>query len=79
MPEETPTERLERLLEELHCELASQLLAKIRCGEATAKDYDVARQFLKDNAMQGVPNKNSPALKLAQEVPFGSEDEAATG
>ena len=61
---------LEKVLESLHTELGSTLLAKIRSGEATASDLNVARQFLKDNGIDGVKKPGSPLANLVSEIPF---------
>lgn len=66
---------LEKVLESLHTELASTLLAKIRSGEATASDLNVARQFLKDNGIDGVKKAGSPLDSLAASIPFTEVDD----
>jgi|TARA_B100001964_G_C14013835_1_gene500632 hypothetical protein len=64
----------EKLFDELHDELATTLLAKIKSGEANASDLNVARQFLRDNGIAGIPADNSPLKNLMDELPF-TEDE----
>jgi hypothetical protein len=59
-----------KLLEELHSALVSTLLEKIRAGEATAADFGVARQLLKDNGIDCSPSKGSPMTKLYEILPF---------
>lgn len=66
---------LEKVLESLHTELADALLAKIRSGEATASDLNVARQFLKDNGIDGAKKPGSPLANLASEIPFTETDD----
>jgi hypothetical protein len=66
---------LKKTLESLHNELAETLLAKIRSGEATASDLSVARQFLKDNGIDGTRKPNSPIDNLANEIPFTETDD----
>ncbi|TWG49649.1 hypothetical protein [Aminobacter sp. J44] len=66
---------LNKVLEQLHTELAETLLAKIRSGEATASDLSVARQFLKDNGIDGARKPNSPIDNLAKEIPFTEIDD----
>lgn len=61
---------LKELLEQMHNELAQQLLAKLQSGEATAADLNVARQFLKDNEVSASTPASQPMAKLAQLVPF---------
>lgn len=64
-----------KLLEELHSALVATLLAKIHSGEATAADFGVARQLLKDNGIDIAAKAGSPVLKLAEVMPFDpSED-----
>jgi len=64
----------EKLFDELHDELATTLLAKIKSGEANASDLNVTRQFLRDNGIAGIPADNSPLKNLMDELPF-TEDE----
>lgn len=66
---------LEKVLENLHTELADALLAKIRSGEATASDLNVARQFLKDNGIDSAKKPGSPIANLANEIPFTEADD----
>lgn len=40
------------LLEQLHCMLTSEFLARLRSGEATAAELSVMVKFLKDNNIQ---------------------------
>jgi len=63
------------LINQLHNELATQLLERIRSGEATAADLQAARGFLKDNNVTALPVANSPTDKLAQELPFSPDDD----
>ena len=59
---------------ELHLELFKKILAKIKSGEATAADYNVARQLLKDNGIDSSVKANPNMLPLAEEVlPFNEE------
>ena len=64
----------EKLFDELHDELATTLLNKIKSGEAKASDLNVARQFLRDNGIAGVPADNSPLKNLMDELPFTEEE-----
>lgn len=66
---------IKKELEKLHVELTKQLLARVREGAATAADLSVARQFLKDNNIDAVPEKGSPLADLARNVPFQDTDE----
>jgi hypothetical protein len=65
------------LLDSLHGELARQLTARIKSGEATASDLNVARQFLKDNGIDAVPREASPLTELAKSLPFPSAEDFA--
>jgi hypothetical protein len=67
---------VKRELEKLHVELTKQLLARVKNGSATAADLSVARQFLKDNNIDAVPEEGSPLADLARGVPFQDTDEA---
>lgn len=66
---------LQDTLDTLHTELAKQLLARVKSGQATAADLSVARQFLKDNHIDGTPEEGSPLGELARKVPFQGVDE----
>jgi hypothetical protein len=47
--------------------------------EAKAGDLNVARQFLKDNHIEGLPADNSPLADLVKTLPnFNDEDEDPT-
>ena len=37
---------------------------------------NVARQFLKDNGIEGLPVNNSPLKALVDELPFDNDEEA---
>ncbi len=50
--------KLNKTLELLHENLAVELLNKVKSGEATASEMNVARQFLKDNGIEGLPVDN---------------------
>lgn len=57
-------------LDELHRLVASSLAAKIRSGEFTAAELNVARQFLKDNGIEAVVTPGSPLQALTDTLPF---------
>ena len=63
------------VMEMLHGILASALADKIKDGTATAADLSVARQFLKDNGIDGIANEANPLGPLAAQLPFQSEDD----
>ena len=64
----------EDIFDKLHDAVAVTLLEKIQSGEANASDLNVARQFLRDNGIAGIPQENSPLKNLMDELPF-TEDE----
>lgn len=66
---------LAKILEDLHVEVAQGLLDRIRSGEATASDFNVARQLLKDNGIDSAPKKGNPLDNLAQSLPFTDNDD----
>lgn len=65
-----------QLLERLHDLLTTSLIEKIESGEATAADFGVARQLLKDNNINAVPAQGTPILRLSQTMPFQDSQEA---
>ena len=66
--------KTDKVLDDLHTELATTLLDKVRSGTAKASDLNVARQFLKDNGIDCVPTENTNMSKLAEELPFKLSD-----
>lgn len=62
-------------LENLHGALAEALANKISGGDFTAADLAVARQFLKDNGIDGIPTESNPLGKLASKLPFNDEED----
>lgn len=67
--------KTDEILALLHSEMATVLLNKIRNGEVTAAELNVARQFLKDNGIDSIPKEGSPLGNLAEALPFtGTED-----
>ena len=64
----------DKVLDDLHTELATTLLDKVRSGTAKASDLNVARQFLRDNGIAGVPVENSPLKNLMDDLPFTEEE-----
>lgn len=69
---------LEKTLSNLHEELAKKLLEKVRSGEVTAAELNVARQFLKDNNIDGVPKEGTPLGNLVDALPFTSDDDRSS-
>jgi len=66
--------KTDKILDDLHSELAATLLDKVKSGTAKASDLNVARQFLRDNGIAGVPVENSPLKNLMDELPFTEEE-----
>lgn len=61
-------------LDALHGAIAKALADKIADGTATAADLSVARQFLKDNGIDGIAAPGSPLKSLADTLPFPSAE-----
>lgn len=57
-------------LRDLQTVLTQKLLDRVRSGEATAADLNVARQFLKDNNVSSLPERDPLMRDLAGELPF---------
>lgn len=57
------------LMQELHEAVLSGLLKKVRSGEATAADLNVARQFLKDHGINLDPKRNPQMGELVDSIP----------
>lgn len=69
------SKRLDVIMSELHECLAEQLLERIQDGDAKSSDLNVARQFLKDNGIDGVPTQGNPLDNLVHSLPdFDMED-----
>ena len=71
--------KLQKLLDQLHTELAQELLDRVRSGEAKASELNVIRQFLKDNGIEGLPVDNTPLKELVDELPFVEKEESYGG
>ncbi|WP_036524576.1 hypothetical protein [Nitrincola sp. A-D6] len=65
----------EELLALIHNNLAKKLLELLDSGEAKASDFNVIRQFLKDNGIDSAPKAKSPLSELAdRSLPSFSDD-----
>ncbi len=64
---------LEVLLKSLHTSLIQTLLERIKSGEAKPADLAVARQLLKDNGIDSIPEKDPGLGDLASRVPFAMD------
>ena len=62
-------ENNQKALESLHTVLIQELLNRIRTGDATPSDLNVARQFLKDNGIECLPVPESPFGDLMASLP----------
>lgn len=60
--------------QKLHKVLAEQLLARVESGEATASELNVARQFLKDNGIDGTVEQSDPLASLVKVLPFTDKE-----
>jgi hypothetical protein len=66
---------MKELFEELHKNLALELLERIKNGEAKPADLSVARQFLKDNGVDAYAAPDSPLQQLVDSLPFEFDEE----
>ena len=63
------------ILDQLHDSVATDLLNRIKTGEASASELSVAVKFLKDNgAVYDVINAESPMANLLDALPFDTEE-----
>ena len=69
---------MKKALNNLHSLLAQELTAKIESGEATSAELSVARQFLKDNNIDGTVEQSDPLANLAKVLPFTDEVKEAS-
>lgn len=60
----------DKSLESLHAKLAEVLYDEVTAGEPSASILNVARQFLKDNHIEGAAEEGTPVGNLAQVLPF---------
>jgi len=59
----------DRVLSELHANLAQSLSDLLSSGEASTADLNVIRQFLKDNQVSSQPVEDTPFGDLARSLP----------
>lgn len=67
---------LQSLLGDIHKEVAEELLARIRSGEATTGDISAAIKFLKDNNINVFAEESKPVMNLVKDLPY-PEDKGA--
>ena len=63
----------EAALKAIHEALCTDLLNKIKSGEASSADLSVARQFLRDNGIDCAAEPGTPITKLALSLPFDED------
>lgn len=59
----------EELFDELHSLLTTELVTRIKSGEASTADLRAAIDWLKTNDITGVPIEGSPLASLAGLIP----------
>ena len=64
------------ILEELHLQIAEDLLERVQSGEATASEISIAVKFLKDNNVTVEIEESEPMINLAKTLPFTEANEA---
>ncbi len=62
------------LMEQLHQEIAEDLLKRVQSGEATSQELSVAVKFLKDNGIEAQATKDSPLANLIDSLPDFDDD-----
>jgi hypothetical protein len=67
------------VLKDLHRLLCEELVRRIKTGEASPSDLNVARQMLRDNCVDQAALEGTPILKLAHSLPFDMEQDLKTG
>ena len=63
------------LLESLFDKTIEALLDRVKSGEASASELNVARQMLKDNGIEAIATPSNPLGSLASQLPVFSDDE----
>ena len=65
----------QQTLETLHSQVATELLGRIKSGEASSADIANAIKFLKYNGIEGLAVQDSPLGDLVNVLPFPSKSE----
>lgn len=65
----------DKVLQDLLTETVALLRKKIADGSATAGDLSVARALLRDNNIQSLPQATPGLLKMAESLPFATDDD----
>lgn len=68
--------KIQGLLEELHMEVAKDLLKRVKSGEATPGEINAALKMLKDNGIEAIPTPENPLGQLAEQLPTFTDEEA---
>ena len=70
---------LNSLFDALHLELTKDLVRRIRSGEATAAELNVARQMLKDNGVDSTAKHDPHLAALAAAAAHVDPEDMASG
>lgn len=57
------------IMASIHEAVATELLRRIKSGEAAASELSVAVKFLKDNGIEAIGRDDSPLANLAASLP----------
>lgn len=61
--------KINDILEELHVATASDLLKRVKSGEASPAELNAALKMLKDNGIEALPTPENPLGELAANIP----------
>lgn len=67
----------DELFADLFTATLKAMLDRVKSGEATAADLNVARQMLKDNGIGSSPAVSPDLIKIHEALPFTQNEEAA--
>ena len=70
---------VQKALIRLHADLANTHIELISSGESTTADRKEAREFLKDNGIDGLASAASPLRSLVDELDHIPDDDVAFG
>lgn len=65
---------VEKLLRSLHESVATDLLQRVKSGEATAQELGAAIKFLKDNGIEALAAPGTELDELAKSLPDFTEE-----
>lgn len=63
-------DNIQPLLAELHLEVVTELLTRVRSGDATTADINAAIKLLKDNNITVEAIEDSPVTEIVATLPF---------